>query len=49
MMTYKLLVAYVWRNLYSFNLNRQFCDKGRNYRPEIFYATKEEWSKAEAV
>jgi len=36
------LLAIFWRNVDMFDADGQFCDRGRQYRPEIFYTTEEQ-------
>lgn len=43
----KLLMVY-WRNIDPFDKNGQFCDRGSQYRPEIFAHTPEQEKLAKA-
>ncbi len=38
--TYEALLDHFWRNVDPFVANRQFCDAGNQYRPEIFFHTE---------
>ena len=46
--TYSQLLDHFWRNVDPFVANRQFCDVGEQYRPEIFVRTPEQRAAAEA-
>jgi peptide-methionine (S)-S-oxide reductase len=46
--TYAQLLEVFWRNVDPTTPNRQFCDTGDQYRPEIFYHTDEQKRLAEA-
>lgn len=45
---YDKLLQVFWRNHDPLTADGQFCDKGSQYRPGIFYATEEEKKLAEA-
>ena len=45
--TYEALLDHFWRNVDPFVADRQFCDIGNQYRPEIFY--RDEAQRAAAV
>jgi peptide-methionine (S)-S-oxide reductase len=36
LVTYAMLLDHYWKNVDPFTANRQFCDVGSQYRPEIF-------------
>ena len=46
--TYEELLQVYWRNVDPTTPDAQFCDHGNQYRPEIFYLTKEQQQLAEA-
>jgi peptide-methionine (S)-S-oxide reductase len=46
--TYEQLLAHYWRNVDPFAANRQFCDIGSQYRPEIFVHDEAQRKAAEA-
>ena len=46
--TYEELLYVFWRNIDPTTPNRQFCDWGTQYRPEIFYHGDEQKALAEA-
>jgi peptide-methionine (S)-S-oxide reductase len=46
--TYRELLEVFWRNVDPTTPNRQFCDYGDQYRPEIFYHDDEQKRLAEA-
>jgi len=46
--TYRELLEVFWRNIDPTTPNRQFCDYGDQYRPEIFYHDAEQKRLAEA-
>jgi peptide-methionine (S)-S-oxide reductase len=46
--TYEELLKVYWRNVDPTTPDAQFCDHGNQYRPEIFYHTKEQQQLAEA-
>jgi len=46
--TYQQLLDVFWRNHDPFVKNRQFCDRGDQYRPAIFYHDEEQRRLAEA-
>lgn len=46
--SYETLLEHFWRNVDPFNANRQFCDVGTQYRPEIFVYTPVQRAAAEA-
>ena len=45
---YAELLQVFWRNVDPLDSGGQFCDRGDQYRSEIFYATPEEKAEAEA-
>lgn len=45
--SYKELVDRFWRTIDPTTSDRQFCDKGTQYRPAIFYATQQQKAVAE--
>lgn len=45
--SYKELVDRFWRTIDPTTSDRQFCDKGTQYRPAIFYATPQQKAVAE--
>jgi peptide-methionine (S)-S-oxide reductase len=45
--SYKELLAVFWHNVDPTTKNRQFCDVGKQYRPEIFVASAEQRAEAE--
>ncbi len=47
--SYEVLVQYAYRNMDVFDGAGQFCDKGRSYKPAIFYETEEEFGIAQDV
>jgi peptide-methionine (S)-S-oxide reductase len=46
--TYEKLLEVFWRNHDPLTKNRQFCDSGNQYRPGIFYHSKDQRKLAEA-
>lgn len=46
--SYRALLEHFWRNVDPFAKDRQFCDRGRQYRSGIFYRTEAERALAEA-
>jgi peptide-methionine (S)-S-oxide reductase len=46
--TYEQLLDHYWRNVDPFAANRQFCDIGAQYRPEIFVHDERQRAAAEA-
>lgn len=44
--TYKKLLMVFWKNIDPTTADRQFCDAGSQYRPEIFYHGKNQQSAA---
>jgi peptide-methionine (S)-S-oxide reductase len=46
--TYEQLLEHYWRNVDPFSANRQFCDVGAQYRPEIFVHDAAQRAVAEA-
>jgi peptide-methionine (S)-S-oxide reductase len=46
--TYEQLLDHFWRNVDPFAANRQFCDVGSQYRPEIFVHDEAQRAAAEA-
>ena len=46
--TYGQLLDHFWRNVDPFVANRQFCDVGAQYRPEIFVHNADQRAAAEA-
>jgi peptide-methionine (S)-S-oxide reductase len=46
--SYDMLLDHYWRNVDPFVTNRQFCDIGSQYRPEIFVHTEAQRVAAEA-
>ena len=44
--TYEQLLDHFWHNVDPFVTNRQFCDVGSQYRPEIFFHSEEQRQKA---
>jgi peptide-methionine (S)-S-oxide reductase len=46
--TYEALLDHFWRNVDPFAANRQFCDVGNQYRPEIFVHNAAQRAAAEA-
>ncbi len=40
LVTYEELLEHFWHNVDPFVANRQFCDLGNQYRPEIFFHTE---------
>ena len=46
--SYDQLLDHFWRNVDPFAANRQFCDVGPQYRPEIFVHTEAQRMTAEA-
>ena len=46
--SYQQLLGIYWRNVDPTTLKGQFCDKGSQYRPEIFYYSSEQQQLAEA-
>ena len=47
--TYAELLDVFWRNIDPTTPNRQFCDVGAQYRPEIFYHDEEQRRLADAL
>jgi peptide-methionine (S)-S-oxide reductase len=45
--TYEQLLEHYWQNVDPFTANRQFCDVGSQYRPEIFVHNAEQRAAAE--
>ena len=45
--TYEELLAVFWRNIDPTTVDRQFCDKGDQYRPGIFYHDENQQQAAE--
>jgi peptide-methionine (S)-S-oxide reductase len=46
--SYEELLDHFWKNVDPFVANRQFCDSGSQYRPEIFFHGEAQRSAAEA-
>jgi peptide-methionine (S)-S-oxide reductase len=46
--SYEQLLDHYWRNVDPFTANRQFCDVGSQYRPEIFVHDESQRAAAEA-
>ena len=46
--TYEALLDHYWKNVDPFTANRQFCDVGSQYRPEIFAHDAAQRAAAEA-
>jgi len=46
--SYKTLLDTFWHNVDPFDGSGQFCDRGQQYRPAIFYHSEEEREQAEA-
>jgi peptide-methionine (S)-S-oxide reductase len=46
--TYSTLLEVFWRNIDPFAVDRQFCDRGSQYRSGIYYRNDEERELAEA-
>jgi peptide-methionine (S)-S-oxide reductase len=46
--SYERLLDHFWRNVDPFTAERQFCDVGRQYRPEIFVHSGEQRAAATA-
>ena len=46
--SYEQLLEHYWRNVDPFAANRQFCDVGAQYRPEIFVHDEAQRAAAEA-
>ena len=46
--SYEALLDHYWHNVDPFAANRQFCDVGNQYRPEIFFHTEAQRVAAEA-
>jgi peptide-methionine (S)-S-oxide reductase len=46
--SYDQLLEIFWRNIDPVDKGGQFCDRGSQYRPEIFYHSDEQKSQAEA-
>jgi len=46
--SYETLLAAFWKNHDPTVINRQFCDRGSQYRPGIFYHSEEQKKLAEA-
>jgi peptide-methionine (S)-S-oxide reductase len=46
--SYEKLLEIFWKNVDPVDLGGQFCDRGSEYRPEIFYTTPEQKTLAEA-
>lgn len=47
--SYKTLLRTFWHNVDPFDGDGQFCDRGRQYRPAVFYRTAEQRRLAEAT
>jgi peptide-methionine (S)-S-oxide reductase len=47
--TYEKLLDVFWRNHDPLAKNRQFCDRGEQYRPGVFYHSEEQRQAAEAT
>ena len=47
--TYEALLDHFWRNVDPFTADRQFCDIGNQYRPEILFHTTAQRDAAEAA
>lgn len=45
--TYEALLDHFWRNVDPFTADRQFCDSGNQYRPEIFFHTEAQRAAAD--
>ena len=45
--SYEALLDHFWKNVDPFVANRQFCDAGNQYRPEIFFHDEAQRSVAE--
>jgi peptide-methionine (S)-S-oxide reductase len=48
LVTYEQLLDHFWHNVDPFVADRQFCDRGTQYRPEIFVHTEAQRAAAEA-
>ncbi len=46
--SYDALLDHYWKNVDPFVANRQFCDSGNQYRPEIFFHNEAQRAAAEA-
>jgi peptide-methionine (S)-S-oxide reductase len=46
--SYDALLDHYWKNVDPFVANRQFCDSGNQYRPEIFFHDEAQRTAAEA-
>jgi peptide-methionine (S)-S-oxide reductase len=46
--SYEQLLEHYWKNVDPFTANRQFCDVGSQYRPEIFVHNAEQRAAADA-
>lgn len=46
--SYEALLDHYWKNVDPFVANRQFCDSGNQYRPEIFFHNEAQRAAAEA-
>ena len=46
--TYEALLRHFWQNVDPFTANRQFCDRGDQYRPAIFVHDEAQRAAAEA-
>ncbi len=46
--TYRTLLETFWQNVDPFAVNRQFCDKGSQYRSGIYFAHEQEREQAQA-
>ena len=46
--SYGALLDHYWKNVDPFVANRQFCDSGNQYRPEIFFHDEAQRAAAEA-
>jgi peptide-methionine (S)-S-oxide reductase len=46
--SYERLLEHYWHNVDPFTANRQFCDVGSQYRPEIFVHDEQQRAAAEA-
>ena len=45
--TYQQLLDHYWKNVDPFDKGGQFCDRGSQYRPAIFYHSEEQRQLAE--
>ncbi|MEO1419717.1 MAG: peptide-methionine (S)-S-oxide reductase MsrA, partial [Pseudomonadota bacterium] len=46
--SYEELLAVFWKNIDPLAVDRQFCDRGSQYRSGIYYASEQEKALAEA-